>query len=129
MLSMTDSPTRGMRWTEPGWRSAMLSVLLAAVGGALLPRRTRWLQWPYGLSRRGRLAHAAVTAALMFAVGEMAHRARERIAAELRDELGREPTSDEIHQHLQSNMARAALEEELGRQPTAQELRDFLDAR
>src|SRR5918911_2467220 len=62
-----------------------------------------------GLGRRGRLAHAAGTAALMFAgLRDGTPRARERIAVELHDELGREPTSEEIHHRLQRTMARAA---------------------
>ena len=129
---MTDSSSRWMRWSEPGWRSTTLAVVLEAVGAGLFPRLTRWMRWPRGLSPRGRLIYAAVTAAVMFGGGELARRARqwrERIVAELRDELGREPTPDEIEHRVKSNLARGALEEELGREPSGQELRDFLAAR
>ena len=133
---MMDSPTRGMRWTAPGWRSTALVtvgwVLFAALAGGLFPHRARWLLWPHGLSPRGRLGYAVATGALGFAVTEIKHRllrSREDLIAELRAELGREPTSDEIQRRLETNMGRAALEEKLGRPPTAEELRRVLGAR
>jgi hypothetical protein len=93
-LSMTRSPTRGMRWSAPGWRATALAtvgwVVLAGVGRGLLPRLTRWLQWPDGLTLRGRLTYAVASAALAFALTEMKHRllrSREDLVAELREEL------------------------------------------
>lgn len=57
--SMTDSPAPGMRWLDPGWRSATLGIVLAAVAGALFPRRTRWMRWPHGPSPRGPLTDSS----------------------------------------------------------------------
>src|SRR4051794_2025565 len=111
---MTDSPSRWMRWSEPGWRSTTLAVVLEAVCAGLLPRLTRWMRWPRGLSPRGRLIYVAVTAAVMFGVQELARRTRqwrERIVAELRDELGRDPCPEEVEHRIKSKLARGALEE------------------
>jgi hypothetical protein len=131
---MTDAPTRGMRWTAPGWRSTVLFtlqwVVASAVAAALFPRRTRWMRWPYGLTPRGRLVYALVSGALLFAIGELAHHLRlwrNELVAELRDELGREPTDNEIQRHGREKTARAALEEHLGRAPTEQEVQRFLE--
>ena len=130
---MIDSPTRWMRWSAPGWRSTALAwvawIVLAAVGGALFPRLGRWMRWRQRLSLRGRLIYAGASAALAFALRELAHRSlqsREDLIAELRDELGREPTSAEVQRRLGRDIARDALHDHLGREPTEQELQDFL---
>jgi hypothetical protein len=126
-------PTRAMRWSSPGWRATAFAtvvwVVLAAVGRVLFPRLARWMQWPRGLTLRGRLAYAFANAALAFALTELKNRllrSREELVAELREELGREPTPEEIQRRLATKMVRAALEEKLGRAPTPEELRDVL---
>jgi hypothetical protein len=93
MMSMTDSPTRWMRWSEPGWRSTTVGVVLAAVGGTLCPRLTRWMRWPHRLSPRGRLIYTAVTAAVVFGLTELVHRSRQ-----WRERL--EPTEQELRDFL-----------------------------
>lgn len=104
-------------------------MVIAMLGRALLPRWTRWLQWPYNLSPRGRLVYAAWTAAVTFALKEFAHSARvwrEEVVVALRADLGREPTDEEVKRRWKHDLAREALNERLGRQPTELEIRNWL---
>jgi hypothetical protein len=118
-----------MRWSAAFSRSTVLWMLIAMVARALLPRSTRWLQWPHGLSPRGRLVYAAWSAAVTFALKEFASRGRvwrEEVVVALRADLGREPSDEEVKRRWKHDLARQALNERLGREPTEQEIRDWL---
>src|SRR5262245_18779588 len=124
---MSDSPSR---WNALA-RAAIVEVL-AAVAGGLFPRQTRWVRWPHGLSPRGRLGYADATGLLTFAMKELAHALRQQrneVVAALREELGREPTDEEIQRQWRRDYARESLEETLGREPTEREVHDFLESR
>ena len=72
------------------------------VSAALFPRFLYWARWPTRLGLRGRVAYAAFNALLLFAAREFVRYARrleedwERVAEELRRELGREPSEREL---------------------------------
>ena len=78
-------------------------VAAATVGGALFPRLAHRLRWPQRLRGR-RLAlyvawNAAVVYAIRYVVAPHVRRQTaeyERVHVALRDELGREPTPDEV---------------------------------
>jgi hypothetical protein len=99
--------------SDPAWRNAVQQSALAFVGTAAFPRLAYWLRWPTRLGPRGMVAYAAFNASLLFAIrtwvvpylrrmGEE----RERARLELREQLGREPSEDELLAHLGISCAR-----------------------
>lgn len=93
--------------TKLRWRDILPQSAIAFVGTAALPRVAYWMRWPTRLGPRGFLAYAAVKTLSGFAIRtwlipfmkRMAAE-RERAEKELREQLGREPTEDEILAHL-----------------------------
>ena len=93
--------------TAPGWREVLEERALAFVGTAAFPRLAHWLRWPTRLGPRGFLAYVAFNTFLLFALRtwvipylrRMAEE-QERVKEELRAQLGREPTADELLAHL-----------------------------
>jgi hypothetical protein len=80
---------------------------IAFVGMAAFPRVAHWLRWPTRLGPRGLIAYAAFNTLLLFAIhtwvipffNRMAEK-RQRAERELREQLGRDPTEDEVLAHL-----------------------------
>jgi hypothetical protein len=77
------------------------------LGGALFPRLAHRLRWPTRLGPRGLLLYIAFNTALGMAVRTWVipffrHHAeeRERLRAELTRELHRDPTDEELSQHV-----------------------------
>ena len=74
---------------------------------AAFPRSSSWLRWPVGLGPRGLVAYVGVNTLFLFWMRawvipyfkRMAEE-QERTKQELRDQLGREPTEDELIAHL-----------------------------
>ena len=93
--------------TKLGWRTVLQQRAIAFVGTAAFPRLAYWLRWPTRLGPRGLVAYAAFNALLLFAIRtwlmpyfkRMAE-AREHAEQELREQLGREPTEDEVLAHF-----------------------------
>jgi hypothetical protein len=107
------------------WRNTLAVVVAATVLAAAFPRLAHWARWPTRLAPRGRLLYIAYNAAFYYAVRELARHVREdheQAVEELRAELGREPTDDELRAHR----FRKILRDQLGREPTAEELRRVL---
>jgi hypothetical protein len=110
-----------MRWSAPGWRSAVLGVAVSALLGALFPKVWRSTLWPVGLGRRGGAAYVAVNALVIFAAHTLGRGIREEheaAVAEARARLGRDPTDRELHNQYGRRMLRRSL----GREPTDEEL-------
>jgi hypothetical protein len=77
------------------------------VVAALFPRLAYWVRWPTRLGVRGRIAYAGYNALMMFAIRQFVVprlsrwvKEQERVNAELRRQLGREPTEREWFEHL-----------------------------
>ena len=118
---MTDE-TRWQRLARPGWRSTALALGIATLLGAAFPRLLYWTRFDTRLGPRGLAVYAVVGALLRFGLGEALVRLKaweSRIADELRAELGREPTPDEISERRVRDMLRDAYE----REPTKEEVR------
>jgi hypothetical protein len=85
------------------WRDALAHAAIAFAFQAAFPRLAHRLRWPTRLGPRGLVAYAAFNTGLRFAlwlyVGRMAEKEK-RARAELRKQLGREPTEDELLAHL-----------------------------
>ena len=114
-----------MRWSAPGWRNTLAVAAALTIIGAAFPRLSSRARWPTRLGLRGRLLYIAFSTAFGFGVRELARHMREdheRAVAELRAELGRDPTDEELHAQL----VRRRLRRHLGREPTEHELRDLL---
>lgn len=93
--------------TKPVWPDVVQQSATAFVGTAAFPRLAYWLRWPTRLGPRGFIAYVACNTLLLFAIRtwvipffkRMAEE-RERAEQELREQLGREPTDDEVLAHL-----------------------------
>jgi hypothetical protein len=110
-----------MRWSAPGWRNAVLALVVEAVLFAAFPRAARWLGRPAGLGPRAMAGYVLWATMLTFGAGEFAHHIRsyhDDLVAEARARLGREPTRDDIRDHY----ARRMLRERLGREPSDDEV-------
>lgn len=93
--------------THPSWREALGYGALAFVVLAAFPRMAYRLRWPTRLGWRGTVGYIAMNTILGFALRTWAlpyfkKMADERARAEqeLREQLGREPTEDEVFAHL-----------------------------
>ena len=86
-------------------RPRLINALLTFVGNALFPRLSHRLRWRDRLGARGTaiyvVAQVGFIAAFILGVSRLA-RAEERIRAEVREQLGREPTPDEVFDYLQA---------------------------
>jgi hypothetical protein len=121
--AMGESPSRAMRWAAPGCTLAW--IVVAALIGAAFPGLVHWARWPTRLGVRNRLLYVAWNTVLIFVMREFARSMREeheRGVGELRGELGREPS----HEELRTRLARHGLRAQLGREPTERELLEFL---
>ncbi len=92
---------------RPQPRDLLWNGVLAFVVGAAFPRLAYRLRWPTRLGPRGLGAYIAFNTAVGFALRTWAApylrrmaAERERATAELRQALGREPTADEVMDHL-----------------------------
>ncbi len=101
----TAAPEREM--TQPRWREAVCYGAVALVFFAAFPRLAYRLRWPTRLRPRGVVAYVAFNTLVGFALRVWAvpflkRMADERAQAEqeLRQQLGREPTEDELFAHL-----------------------------
>ena len=93
--------------SNPVLRNILQQSAIAFVGTAAFPRLGYWLRWPTRLGPRGFVAYAAFNTALLFAIRTWVIPYVKRIAEErepaereLREQLGREPTEDEVLAHL-----------------------------
>ena len=93
--------------TKSAWRDALQERAIVFVGTAAFPGVSYWLRWPTRLGPRGVIAYATFTTLVLFALRTWGIRYFKRMAAkreraehELRDQLGREPTEDEVCAHL-----------------------------
>jgi len=93
--------------TKPAWRDVLQQSAIAFIGTAAFPRLAHWLWWPTRLGPRGFIAYAAFNTLLLFAIRTWAipffkrmAEERERAEQELREQLGRDPTEDEVLAHL-----------------------------
>jgi hypothetical protein len=94
----------------PNWRDVMSQSAMAFVGGAAFPRLAYWLRWPTRLGPRGLVAYIAFNTAFLFALRTWVLpglrrrvEAYERARAELTERLGRQPTDDEVIEHVVSH--------------------------
>jgi glyoxylase-like metal-dependent hydrolase (beta-lactamase superfamily II) len=95
--------------TGPDWRGVARQTAFAFVGTATFPRLAHRLRWPTRLGPRGLVAYIAFNTLLLVAFHtwvipyfkRMAEE-QERAKAELRRQLGREPTDDELFARLGS---------------------------
>ena len=93
--------------TKPRSRDIWQQSAITFAGTAAFPRAASWLRWPTRLGPRGLVAYAAFNTLLGFAIRtwlipfmkRMAQE-RERAEHELREQLGREPSEDEVLAHL-----------------------------
>jgi hypothetical protein len=93
--------------TKPRSRDILLQSAFVFVGTAALPRLAYWLRWPTRLGPRGFIAYAAFKALLLVAIQtwvapcfKRMGEAHERAEQALREQLGREPTQEEVLAHL-----------------------------
>jgi hypothetical protein len=110
-----------MRWSAPGWRNTVATIVVTALLGAVAPRARRWMWWPAGAVKRGLAVHLVVTTVLGFWLREVfrgVHEEHEATVAEARARLGRDPTDRELHEQYGRRMLRRGL----GREPTDDEL-------
>ena len=96
-------PTLKPEEIHPSWREAAGGAGLGFVLGAVFPRLAYHVRWPTRLSARGVIVYVALNTILGFALRAWAlplfrRLADERAQAEndLRHQLGREPTEDEL---------------------------------
>lgn len=93
--------------SSPRWRDVWQQSAVAFVGTAAFPRIAYWLRWPTRLGPRGFIAYATFNTLALFTFRtwvipyfqRMAAEG-ERVVQELSDQLGREPTRDEVLAHL-----------------------------
>jgi hypothetical protein len=83
---------------------------IAFIGTAVFPRLARWARWPTRLGPRGFIAYVAFNTFALFAIRTWvmpffarAIEAGQRAESELRRQLGRDPTEDEVLAHLGLN--------------------------
>jgi hypothetical protein len=93
--------------TTPTYSDVVQKSAIAFVGAAAFPRLVYRLRWPTRLGPRGFVAYAAFNTLLLFAAhtwvipwAKRMAQARERAEQELREQLGREPTEDEVLAHF-----------------------------
>ena len=93
--------------TKPTSSAVLQKSAVAFVGTVAFPRLVHWLRWPTRLGPRGVVAYAAFNTLLAFAIhtwvipwARRMAAARERAEQELREQLGREPTEDEVLAHF-----------------------------
>ena len=93
--------------THPRWRDALGYGAIAFLFLAAFPTLAYRMRWPTRLGPRGLLAYVAFNTAIGFALRTWAMpyfkrmaREQERAKEELRHQLGREPTEDELFAHL-----------------------------
>jgi hypothetical protein len=91
----------------PSWREPLYHFVIAFVCLAAFPRLSYRLRWPTRLGPRGLVAYIAFNTAVGFAMRTCAlpyvkriAETQERAREELRRELGREPTDEELLAHL-----------------------------
>lgn len=92
---------------ELQWRDALREGLIAFAFLVAFPRLAYWTRWPTRLGRRGVIAYIAFNAVVGFALRvwalpffkRMGHE-REQAENELRRQLGRGPTDEELLEHL-----------------------------
>jgi len=89
------------------WREGFAYGAIVVVVGAAFPRLMSWVCWPARLGPRGLAAYVAFNTVMDFAVRtrllpylRRVADARERARTELAQTLGREPTEDELLEHL-----------------------------
>jgi hypothetical protein len=99
--------------TKSGWRNVLQERAIAFLGTAAFPRVSYWLRWPTRLGPRGVIVYAAFNTLVIFAMRTWGIRHLQRMAAkreraeqELRDQLGRAPTEDEVCARLGSTCER-----------------------
>ncbi len=100
-----DEKLRSM--TKPTWRELAAHAGFVFVFLAAFPRLGHRLRWPTRLGPRGLLGYIAFNTAFGFALRTWALPYMRRVAEErqraeerLREQLGREPTEDEVLAHL-----------------------------
>lgn len=93
--------------THPRWRDALGYGAIAFLFLAAFPRLAYRMRWPTRLGHRGLLAYVVFNTASGFALRtwvapyfKRMAREQERAKEELRHQLGREPTEDELFAHL-----------------------------
>jgi hypothetical protein len=91
----------------PDWRLVVQQRAIAFVGMVAFPRLAYWLRWPTRLGPRGFIAYVAFNTLLLFALRtwvmaffKRVVEERERAERVLCEQLGREPTEDEVLAHL-----------------------------
>lgn len=93
--------------TQPRWQETFGNGAIAVVFGAAFPKLAYRLRWPTRLGPRGLVAYIAFNTVLDFALRtwvapyfkRMAEQ-QERAKKELWQQLGRDPTEDELLAHL-----------------------------
>jgi threonine/homoserine/homoserine lactone efflux protein len=91
--------------TKFWWQQWLLGLAFALAGNAFFPRLSHRARWSQRFGVRGELAYAI--AKTLFAVTfawfalKMAQR-REEMFEEVRADLGREPTADEVFEHFRA---------------------------
>lgn len=92
---------------QPSRQEILIQSAVTFAGVAAFPRLARSLHWPMRHGRRGVVAYVALNTALGFVVQAWLLPVLNRVAeeqeqarAELRRELGREPTSKEVHERF-----------------------------
>jgi hypothetical protein len=93
--------------TRPRWRESVGYGGVAFVFLVAFPRLAYRLRWPTRLSPRGVVTYVAFNTLLRFALWVWAPRFLSRVTddqaqarKELRQQLGREPTEDEVFAHV-----------------------------
>jgi hypothetical protein len=86
-------------------RDILFQSAMTFVGNAAFPRLAYRLRWPTRLGPRGLLAYTAFNTALGFGIRTwlvpiLRAAAQEQARQELGRELSREPTDDEVAEHL-----------------------------
>jgi hypothetical protein len=92
---------RGKRWSEIPSEAAWTFIAIAA-----FPKLAHRLRWPTRLGPRGLLLYIALSTALGFTVRGLVvpwlkrvYEQNEQAKRELRQQLGREPTAEELASH------------------------------
>lgn len=93
--------------TYPRWRDALDHVAIAFLFLAAFPRLAHRMRWPTRLGPRGLLAYVAFNTAIGVALRtwvvpffKRIAQEQERAKEQMRRQLGREPTDDELIAHL-----------------------------
>lgn len=93
--------------TKLARRDVLQQSAISFIGTAAFPRVAYRLRWPTRLGPRGFIAYATLNTLLLFAIRtwvipyfKRIAEERERAEHELREQLGRDPTEDELLAHL-----------------------------